>query len=105
MLTEVESSLNIPANIRKIYGELDVSPADLLKNYALNHIHAKIHEYEAENLYYQGKHHHTFNAFKKKVQSMKNEEDFAWEDDLMDWEFAVINLRYWKKKARELATE
>ena len=105
MPTKVESSLNIPANIKKVYGELDVSPAGILKNYALNHIHAKIQKYEAENLYYQGKHKHTFDAFKKKVQSMKNEEDFTWEDDLMDWEFAVINLKYWKKKARELAAE
>jgi hypothetical protein len=105
MPTKVESGLHIPANIRKIYGELDVSPADLLRNYALNHIHAKIQKYEAENRYYRDKHKDTFEAFRRKVQSLKDEEDFAREDDLMDWEFAVINLRYWKKKARELTAE
>ena len=105
MPTKVESSLRIPANIRKVYGELDVSPVGLLKNYALNHIQAKVQKYEAENLSYQGKHKSTFEAFKKKVRLMKNEEDFAWENDLMDWEFAVINLKYWKKKAQELAAE
>jgi hypothetical protein len=105
MPTKVESNLRIPANITKIYGELDVSPVGLLKNYALNHIHAKVQKYEAENLFYQGKHKNTFEAFKKKLRSMKNEEDSTWEDDLMDWEFAVTNLKYWKKKAQELASE
>ena len=29
---------------------------------------------------------------------MEKEENFEWEDDLMDWEFAFENFRYWQKK-------
>lgn len=28
---------------------------------------------------------------------MENEENFEWEDDLMDWEFAVENLSVWQR--------
>jgi hypothetical protein len=105
MPTKVESNLRLPANLKKIYGELDISPVSLLRNYALNHIFAKIQKYEAESMVYERKYRDTFEAFKEKVESMENEEDFAREDDLMDWEFVVANLKYWREKAHELASE
>lgn len=40
-----------------------------------------------------------------KVGSMEKEENFEWEDDLMDWEFAFENFRYWQKKAHEIKSE
>jgi hypothetical protein len=40
MARKVESNLHIPAKITKIYGELDVSAAGLLKNFALNLIYS-----------------------------------------------------------------
>jgi len=39
--------------------------------------------------------------FKDKLESMENEENFQWEDDLMDWQFAVENMHYWKNKLKE----
>jgi len=33
---------------------------------------------------------------------MRNVENFEWEDDLMDWEFAVENLELWRKKVQEI---
>ena len=33
---------------------------------------------------------------------MEHEENFEWEDDLMDWEFAVENLTLWRKRLREI---
>jgi hypothetical protein len=105
MATNVEGTLHIPAAIRKVYSEIDISPVSLLKNYALSHIHGRIQKYEAENMFYERKYKSTFEAFKREVESTENEEDFDRDDDLMDWEFAVTNLSYWREKARELAAE
>jgi hypothetical protein len=29
---------------------------------------------------------------------MVNEENFLWEEDVMDWEFAAVNLKPWRRK-------
>ena len=39
-----------------------------------------------------------FREFEVRIENMENEENFEWEDDLMDWKFAVENLIYWQKK-------
>lgn len=105
MSTQTKENFVIPDTLKNIYNEIAVSPMNLLKNYALNLIHSKIQKYEAENLYYKNKYDCTFEKFKQKVNDMKDNEVFEWEDDLMDWEFAIENLTYWKKKVEELQGE
>lgn len=70
-----------------------------------NQIHARIHKYEAEKSFFESKHKSSFEAFRERIESMQDEENFEWEDDLMDWEFAMVNLTYWQEKAREIAAE
>ncbi|TLD40541.1 MAG: hypothetical protein JETT_3178 [Candidatus Jettenia ecosi] len=91
MTTHIKKDFEIPDELMNIYKEMEVSPVGLLKNYALNLVNGKIHKYEEE--------------FRRKIDGMENEENFEWEDDLSDWEFAVENLEYWKKKAVELQRE
>jgi hypothetical protein len=105
MSTQSKENFTIPDTLKNIYNEIAVSPMNLLKNYALNLIHSKIQKYEAENMYYKNKHDCAFEKFKQKVNDMNDNEIFEWEDDLMDWEFAIENVTYWKKKAEELQGE
>ncbi len=105
MSTLSKENLEISDTLKNIYREMEVSPVGLLKNYALSLIYNKIHKYEAESMYFSKKYGCTFEEFKHKVDSMKGEERFEWEDDLMDWEFAAENLIYWQKKAKEIQSE
>ncbi|MGA7878101.1 MAG: hypothetical protein WCA08_20750 [Desulfoferrobacter sp.] len=105
MLANTETTLSIPAALSKVYQEMHLSPVELLKDYALAQIQARIQKYEAETSFFETKHKSSFEAFRERIESMEDEEDFEAEDDLMDWEFAVVSLGYWKEKAREIATE
>jgi hypothetical protein len=98
MQHNIIESVEIPKFLLTFYQEAAISPADLLRNYALNHILSKIHKYEAEDNHFRKKYSCNFEDFKIKVESMQDEENFEWEDDLMDWEFAVENLAVWKRK-------
>ena len=84
---------------------MEISPIRLLTNYALSFIHSKIHKYEVENLCFEKKHKVTFEEFRQKLENMREDENFQWEDDLLDWKFAYENLKYWQKKAKELQNE
>ncbi|PIQ94176.1 MAG: hypothetical protein COY75_03815 [Nitrospirae bacterium CG_4_10_14_0_8_um_filter_41_23] len=101
-IREKRERFEIPDKLKNIYREMEISPAGLLKNYALNLVYGKIQKCEAENIFFEKKYGCTLREFKQKIKKMKNEENFEWEDDLMDWEFAVENVRYWQKKAQEL---
>ncbi len=102
MHTTFKEDFKVPDMLRNLYREMEISPIGLLENYALNIVHSKIHKYEAEKMYFEKKYNSTFEKFKQKINKMKNAENFEWEDDLMDWEFAVKNVNYWHKKAIEV---
>jgi len=91
-------SIEIPKFLFAFYQDAAISPTELLRNYALNHILSKIHKYEAEDNYFRKKYSCKFREFKAEIETMENEENFEREDDLMDWEFAVENLAVWKRK-------
>lgn len=74
-------------------------PLMLLKNYALTQIYTHIQKFEAENRYFEHKYGYPFEAFRAKVEGMENVENFEWEDDLLDWEFAATNLELLKNRA------
>ncbi len=102
MTAIVKEKFEISDTLVQLYQEMAVSPVTLLTNYALSHIHTKIQKYTAENAHFEKKHGCTFHEFKSKVDAMKDEENFEWEDDLMDWEFAVENLMLWRKRLQEI---
>lgn len=105
MTTRMKEDFEIPDKLKDIYRDMEVFPVGILKKYALNLIHSKIQKYEAETSVFEKKYGQTFEEFKRKIESMENEEHFAWEDDLNDWEFVFENLKYWRQKAKELQGE
>ena len=102
MLNLYQDNIQVPKKLQKIYKELEISPTNLLKQYILNIIYGKINKYEAESFTFKKKYNCSFNEFKKKVENMENKECFEWEDDLMDWEFAYKNMKYWKSKIKKI---
>ncbi len=102
MQHNASSVIEIPEGLLSIYREIAVSPVDLLKNYASGVIKEKLHKYEAEDRYFTEKYACDFEQFKVRVEAMENEENFEWDDDLMDWEFAVENLNFWRQKAQAI---
>ncbi len=98
MQNEQKEIIEIPASLLSIYREMAVSPVDLLKNYASGLIKEKINKYEAEDRNFMNKYACNFEQFKARVEAMENEENFEWEDDLMDWEFAIANINIWRRK-------
>jgi hypothetical protein len=92
----------IPNKIKDFYKMLNISPVNLLKEYAMSVAYSKIDKYNAESTFFQRKYKCSFEEFRAKVDEMENEENFEWEDDLMDWEFAYQNLKYWKNKLSEI---
>ncbi len=105
MSSTVSEKFEIPDSLASIYRDMAVSPVILLKNYALNHVHSMIQKYEAENICFEKKYGCLFDEFRSKVDDMENEENFEWEDDLADWEFAAENLGLWRKKLEEIDKE
>ncbi len=85
-----------------VYKKLGEEPLIILKNYALDMVMAKIQKYEAESKKFSKQYHTTFSRFKKKVESIKQGENFRWEEDLLDWQFAEENLKYWKKVLKNI---
>lgn len=59
-------------------------------------------KYQTEIEYFKNKYKTTFSRFKNTVTSMKNDEDFKKEDDLMDWEFAFNAHHWWNKTLQRI---
>lgn len=102
MKEQVNVSHKISPVLSQAFREMGQSYELLLKNYALDFAIAKCQKYEAEAALLENKYHCSFSEFKNRIERMENEENFEWEDDLMDWEFATENIKYWKDKIRDL---
>jgi hypothetical protein len=100
-----EPSFQIPEKLIAIYKKMEISPVGILNSYALNLISNKVQKYELENKYFEKKYLCSFHEFKNKIEGMKDDENFVWEDDLMDWEFAVENFELWQKTIKEIKNQ
>jgi hypothetical protein len=92
--------IEIPEELINIYKNMDLSPILILKNYAINIIYNKVSKYEAEINFFKNKYVCSFEELKNKTQDIKNEENFEWDDDLLDWEFAIENFKYWQEQIK-----
>lgn len=99
------NKFTIPNIMSSFYNEMHISPLNILREYAISTIYSKIGKYESESHLFEKKYKCSFEQFKKKVESMENKENFQWEDDLMDWEFAFENIKYWQNKLKEIEKE
>ena len=92
-ITEAKN-YRIPEAINKFYSDMHISPENILRGYAKSTIYSKIDKYKSESNLFERKYKCAYHQFKNRVETMENEENFLWEDDLMDWQFAVDNIQY-----------
>ena len=73
-----------------------------IKNQALMMLLAKLDKYESEERFFERKYGMSFEEFQKRVQELKNDENFEEDDDYLDWRFAKEALNDLIKKKQEL---
>ena len=95
-------TVEIPIALAHLYQDMAISPMIVLKNYALTQVYPHIQKYEAETRYFETKYGCKFSDFQAKLAALENAENFTWEDDALDWEFAVENFRLWQRRAEEV---
>ena len=86
-------------DVFRSFGISDVNA--ILENEAIMMLSTKESRYKAEYNQFKKKYNSEFEDFKTKVET-SGKEDFAVEEDLMDWEFATDALKMIEEKKRIL---
>lgn len=63
---------------------------------------ARLSRYEAECAHFEKKYGRSLESLQGMLQQKQREEDFAEEDDLMDWEYADAALKWWRIQIEDL---
>ena len=75
---------------------------EALKEQALLLIHGRINQYENECNFFEQKYKASYNDILGKTEKEKGKEDFALEDDLLDWRFALEMLEKLRQAKQEI---
>ena len=86
------SIVNIRPELHQILQSEQMNPETVLREVALLRLLAQREQLRLEISNFEQTHHSDFSAFEQHIHSQKNSEDFAVEEDLMDWEFALKSL-------------
>ena len=81
--------------IQEILEREGQSVDDVLKEHITLSGLARISHFEAQNSLFEKKYKKTFEQFNSELERQTGTEDFAKEDDLLDWEFAKESLDWW----------
>ncbi len=63
---------------------------------------ARLSRYEAECAVFEKKYRESLESFKNRINQKREEENFAQEDDLMDWEYSDAALKWWRSQLEDL---
>lgn len=100
---ETSIDLKFAKNIEGIVTQLGFKDLkSFIKNQALLMLMAKIEKFEAEKKYFESKYHQPFSEFKGEMEKSDATENFAKEDDYLDWRFATEAIDKLKKQKQEL---
>jgi len=78
------------------------STDDVLRGWALLTAMSRVEQYRAECEALQKKYGKSLAEFERATHAIKGQEDFAVEEAIDDWEFAVGALIWWQSKVEEL---
>lgn len=73
-----------------------------IKNQALIMMLAKLDKYESENNFFERKYRMSFEDFQRKIEELKDDEDFEEDNDYLDWRFAKEAINGLRKQKQEL---
>ncbi len=98
----MSTQVSIRDEVTDVFRGLGINDMEaLLENEAIMLLLAKESKYRAEYSRFKAKYHSEFEPFRKKIEA-SGKEDFAIEDDLMDWEFAANALETIQQKKKAL---
>jgi len=63
---------------------------------------SKLSRYEAECTLFREKYRESMESFRQRLEGKVNQEEFAEEDDLLDWEYAETARKWWREQLEEL---
>lgn len=76
-------------------------PKILYLNTSCYNVLKKQSRYQAECALFEQKYNCTLEQFRQQL-SVREQEDFAAEDDLLDWEYASVTLEWWNRRLESL---
>lgn len=78
------------------------STDELLQGWALMASMAKLEQFEGECEFFRNKYRLPFEEFERTVHAGNGQENFEYEQDLEDWEFAMPAREWWRSRVEEL---
>ncbi len=85
-------TVNIRPELHQILQSEQMNPEIVLREAALLRLLAQREQLRMEISDFEQTYRSDFSTFEQHIHSQKNSEDFAVEEDLMDWEFALKSL-------------
>lgn len=89
-------------DIREILEKEGITEQNALLSHGLLTAYARVSHYEAICKNFQKKYGQSFDEMKLRIESKISEENFLEEEDLADWEFADVSLKWWLERVKEL---
>jgi hypothetical protein len=83
--------------VTEILQQVGTPPSAVLKDHVTLLALSKLNRYEAECSQFEAKYQEPLSSLRRRLQSMTNQEDFAADDDLADWEFADRAVQWWRE--------
>ncbi len=78
------------------------STDELFWGWALMAAMSKLEQYQGECEFFRNKYRLSFEEFERTVHAGTGQENFAREQDLEDWEFAIHAREWWRSRVAEL---
>jgi hypothetical protein len=96
------STVKIRPELHQILQSEQINPEIVLREVALLRLLAQREQLRLEISDFEHRYQADFLAFEQEIHSQQNTEDFAVEEDLMDWEFALKSLETVNEKLTTL---
>jgi len=80
----------------------DINKKEFEKEISLLIALSKRDKYQLECKKFEKKYQMNLDEFERMLHLQKNQEDYAKESDLDDWEFAMASRKWWEKRIEEL---
>jgi hypothetical protein len=88
--------------VKELLQKEGVTEAEALREQAVLIALSRVSRYEAECAAFERKYGVSLAQHKACSEALRDREDFAADDDLLDWEYADSALRWWREKSAEV---
>ncbi|MCF8307405.1 MAG: hypothetical protein K9I68_00195 [Bacteroidales bacterium] len=98
-------TINIDENLGNLLDKENIDAEKVLKEYLMLDLLNRKDKYDSIIKKFEKKYNGKFSEIEKQVHSMKNQEDFITEEDLMEWEFAEKGLQDIENYLKKIGSE